>query len=37
MDKTEIARRQLGTALSVYMDDQDPVSVHVESIQNCGE
>jgi hypothetical protein len=29
MDKAEIARRQLGTALSLYLDDRDPVSVHV--------
>ena len=29
MDKTEIARRQLGTALSLFLEDQDPVSVHV--------
>ena len=29
MDKTEIARRQLGTALSLYLDDRDPVSVHL--------
>lgn len=29
MDKAEIARRQLGTALSLYLDNDDPVSVHV--------
>ena len=26
--KVEVARRQLGTALALYLDDQDPVSVH---------
>ena len=29
MDKIEVARRQLGTALSLYLDDHDPVSVQV--------
>jgi hypothetical protein len=28
MDKLEIARRQLGTALALFLDDLDPVSVH---------
>jgi hypothetical protein len=28
LDKTEIARRQLGTALALFLDDADPVSVH---------
>ncbi len=28
-DKLEVARRQLGTALQLFLDDQDPVSVHV--------
>jgi hypothetical protein len=28
MEKLEIARRQLGTALQLYIDDLDPVSVH---------
>lgn len=28
-DKAEIARRQLGTALQLFIDDADPVSVHV--------
>lgn len=28
MDKSEIARRHLGTALALYLDDADPVSVH---------
>lgn len=29
MNKIEVARRQLGTALSLYLDDRDPVSTHV--------
>lgn len=28
MDKLEIARRQLGAALALFLDDLDPVSVH---------
>ena len=28
MDKAEVARRQLGTALDMFLRDQDPVSVH---------
>lgn len=28
MDKLEIARRQLGTALALFLEDSDPVSVH---------
>jgi hypothetical protein len=28
LDKTQIARRQLGTALALFIDDLDPVSVH---------
>jgi hypothetical protein len=28
-DKTNVARRQLGTALALFIEDQDPVSVHV--------
>src|SRR6478609_7880885 len=28
MDKAEIARRQLGKALALFIDDQDSVSVH---------
>ena len=28
MDKLEIARRQLGTALALFLNDGDPVSVH---------
>jgi hypothetical protein len=29
LTKVQIARRQLGTALALYIDDVDPVSVHV--------
>jgi hypothetical protein len=28
LDRIQIARRQLGTALSLFLDDADPVSVH---------
>jgi hypothetical protein len=28
LTKAEVARRQLGTALSLFLDDSDPVSVH---------
>ena len=28
LSKTEVARRQLGTALSLFIEDADPVSVH---------
>jgi hypothetical protein len=28
MDKAEVARRQLGTALDMFLREQDPVSVH---------
>ena len=28
LDKIQIARRQLGTALALFIDDRDPVSVH---------
>jgi hypothetical protein len=28
LDKTQIARRQLGTSLALFLDDADPVSVH---------
>lgn len=28
LDKAEVARRQLGTALALFLDDLDPVSVH---------
>jgi hypothetical protein len=29
IDKTSVSRRQLGTSLALFIDDQDPVSVHV--------
>ena len=29
LTKAQVARRQLGTALSLYIDNLDPVSVHV--------
>ena len=29
LDKAEVARRQLGAALALFLQDQDPVSVHV--------
>jgi hypothetical protein len=28
LDRAEVSRRQLGTALSLFLDDQDAVSVH---------
>jgi len=28
LDKTEVARRHLGTALALFLDDLDPISVH---------
>jgi hypothetical protein len=28
LNKTEVARRQLGTALALFLEDSDPVSVH---------
>jgi hypothetical protein len=28
LDKVEVSRQQLGTALSLFLDDQDAVSVH---------
>jgi hypothetical protein len=28
LDKTEVARRQLGAALALFLDDLDPVAVH---------
>lgn len=33
--KIEIARRQLGTALALYLQDQDPVSVHCLAGGGC--
>ena len=29
ISKAEIARRQLGTALALFIDDADPVSIHI--------
>ena len=34
LDKAQVARRQLGTALALFIDDLDPVSVHCLA---CGE
>jgi hypothetical protein len=28
LDKTQVARRHLGTALALFLDDRDPVPVH---------
>lgn len=35
MTKLEIARRQLGTALSLHLAEQDPVSVHCLACGGC--
>src|SRR5262249_5663734 len=35
LDKTEIARRQLGTALTLFLEDSDPVSVHTLACAGC--
>src|SRR5262245_14136594 len=35
LDKTEIARRQLGTALMLFLEDSDPVSVHTLACAGC--
>jgi hypothetical protein len=35
LDKTEIARRQLGTALALFIEDRDPVSVHTLACAGC--
>jgi hypothetical protein len=35
LDKIEIARRQLGTALALFLDDADPVSVHTLACAGC--
>lgn len=35
MDKLEAARRQLGTALQLYLDQRDPVSVHCLVCGGC--
>ena len=34
-NKIEAARRQLGTALALYLKDQDPVSVHCLAGAGC--
>jgi len=35
LDKTEIARRQLGTALAKFLEDSDPVSVNTLACAGC--
>jgi hypothetical protein len=35
MNKLEVARRQLGTALALYLEDLDPVSVHSLASAAC--
>jgi hypothetical protein len=35
LDKTEIARRQLSTALALFLKDSDPVSVHTLACAGC--
>jgi hypothetical protein len=35
MDKAEIVRRQLGTALELFLNNQDPVSVHTLACAAC--
>jgi hypothetical protein len=35
LGKTEIARRQLGTALALFLQDCDPVSVHALACAGC--
>ena len=35
LDKIEIARRQLGTALALFLQDSDPVSVHTLACAGC--
>jgi hypothetical protein len=35
LDKTEVARRHLGTSLSLFLDDLDPVSVHTLACAGC--
>jgi hypothetical protein len=35
LDKTEIARRQLGTALALFLQDSDPVSIHTLACAGC--
>src|SRR5262245_25781158 len=35
LDKTQVARRHLGTALALFLDDLDPVSVHTLACAGC--
>ena len=35
MDKLEVTRRQLGTALQLYLEERDPVSVHSLACAGC--
>ena len=35
LDKTQVARRHLGTALVLFLDDLDPVSVHSLACAGC--
>src|SRR5215472_5065356 len=35
LDKTQVARRHLGTALALFLDDRDPVSVHTLACAGC--
>jgi hypothetical protein len=35
LDKTEIARRQLGTALALFLQESDPVSVNTLACAGC--
>ena len=35
LDKTQVARRHLGTALALFLDDLDPVSVHSLACAGC--
>jgi hypothetical protein len=35
LDKTQIARRHLGTSLALFLDDLDPVSVHTLACAGC--
>lgn len=34
-EKEDLARRQLGTALSLFIEDRDPVSVHILACAGC--
>ncbi len=35
LTKSDVARRQLGTALALYLEGKDPVSVHVVACAGC--